>query len=107
MKQKNEESATCVENPEGVYRYTLAHNQDVMLCKFKLKKGAKIPLHSHQPAQIGYVVEGRVRFIGENEFEAVAGDSYLINPNVEHGAEALEDTVYVEVFSPSRPEYED
>ena len=94
----------------GVTRRTLAHNGDVMLCHFTLKKGAKIPLHSHVPSQIGYVVSGRARFIGASDsdaFEAGPGDSYVLNPNVEHGAEALEDnTVFVEVFNPSRPEYE-
>ena len=62
------------------------------------------------PTQIGYVVSGRVRFIGATEsdtFEASAGDAYVLGPEVPHGAEALEDTVYIEVFSPSREEYQD
>ena len=110
MLQKNLERAKAIENPEGVVRRTLAYNKDTMLCHFKLKKGARIPLHSHAPSQIGYVVSGRVRFLGEKEsdaFEAGPGDAYVIDPDVTHGAEALQDTVYVEVFSPSRPEYED
>ena len=94
----------------GVVRRTLAYNDDVMLCHFELEKGAKIPLHNHAPSQIGFIVNGHVRFIGATEadsFEAKTGDSYVIDPNVQHGGEALERTVFVEVFSPSREEYRD
>ncbi len=94
----------------GIKRRTLAYNDDVMLCLFELEKGAKIPLHDHPPSQIGYVISGHVRFIGATDadgFEAKAGDSYVIDPNVPHGGEALESSVFVEVFSPSRAEYRD
>ena len=107
MKQKNLEDAKAVENPPGVVRKTLAYNKETMLCHFTLKKGAKIPLHNHPPVQIGYILSGHARFLGDNEFEAKAGEAYCIESGVTHGTEALEDTVYVEVFSPSREEYED
>ena len=110
MKQKNVETTEAVEMLPGVTRKTLAYNKNIMLCYITLKKGAKIPLHHHDPSQIGYVASGRARFIGASEadaFEAGPGDAYVMDPNVEHGAEALEDTVLVEAFSPSRPEYED
>ena len=110
MKQMNVEKAKGVENPPGVTRKTLSYNDDVMLCHFFLKKGATIPLHSHEPSQIGYVVSGRARFLAavpEGAFEASAGDSYVFGPNVKHGTEAIEDTVYIEVFSPVRDEFKD
>ena len=107
MKQKSIDDAVAVENPPGVVRKTLAYNKETMLCHFTLQKGARIPLHNHEAVQIGYVVSGHARFLGDNEFEATAGESYCIDSGVTHGTEALEDTVYVEVFSPSREEYED
>ena len=110
MKQEHVDSAEAVENPPGIFRKTLAYNDEAMLCHFFLKKGAKIPLHSHRPSQIGYVVSGRATFIGATEadaFEAAAGDGYVFDPDVEHGTIALEDTVYIEVFSPSRDEFKD
>jgi quercetin dioxygenase-like cupin family protein len=94
----------------GVVRRTLAYNEEVMLCHFELKKGAKIPLHNHRPSQIGFIVSGRIQFIGATDadaFEAKAGDSYVLDPEVQHGGEAMEDSVFIEVFSPSRPEYQD
>jgi len=109
MKQKNVRDAGPVENPPGVTRRTLAHNRDLMLCHFTLARGAKIPLHSHAPSQAGMVISGRVRFMGAAEadaFEVGPGDSYIFGPNVPHGADVLEDAVFVEAFSPSRPEYQ-
>ena len=110
MKMKSIETGKPMEKPEGVVRRTLAYNEEAMLCYFELKKGAQIPLHNHRASQIGYVVSGKARFLAEkeeDEFEAGPGESYCIDPHVMHGTTALEDTVYVEVFTPSREEYED
>ncbi len=104
------QSAEGTEMMPGVVRRTLAYNDEVMLCHFELAKGAKIPLHNHRPSQIGFVVSGRVRFLGVKDsdaFEAATGQAYVIDPDVQHGAEALEDSVFVEVFHPAREEYRD
>jgi quercetin dioxygenase-like cupin family protein len=110
MKQKNVDQVKAVEMLPGIARRTLAYNDDVMLCHFTFTAGAAIPLHEHAPSQIGFVISGRVRFIGATEadaFEVGPGDSYVVDSNVQHGAEVLEDTVLVEIFSPSRDEYKD
>jgi quercetin dioxygenase-like cupin family protein len=110
MKQKSISTAKAVEMLPGVTRRTLTYNDDAMLCHIELKKGAEIPLHNHEPVQIGTVLSGRVRFIGEtsaDEYIAEAGDGYVMAANEKHGAMALEDSVLIEVFNPSRPEYAD
>lgn len=110
MKQKSTSNAKPVEMLPGIVRKTLSYNNEAMLCHFDIKKGSQIPLHKHVPVQIGYCLNGRVKFIGErpeDTFEAVAGDGYVIDSNKVHGAEALEDSAYIEVFTPMRPEYKD
>ncbi len=110
MKRTTYHEAKPVEQLPGITRRTLAYNDDVMLCHFELKKGAVIPLHSHAPSQIGYVAKGRAKFLAENDadsYERGEGEAYVIDPNVTHGAEALEDTVFIECFNPMRPEYAD
>ena len=110
MKMKSANEARAVENPPQVFRKTLAYNQEAMLCRFDLKKGARIPLHNHKAVQIGYVISGYVCFLAENEnenFEVTAGDSYVFDAYRKHGAIALQDTTFIEVFSPSRDEYKD
>ncbi len=96
-----------VEKPAGIFRRTLTWNNELMLCHFDMKKGAKIPLHDHRASQNGYVISGKLRFITEKDsFIAGPGDAYIFGPNEKHGAEVLEDAIVVEAFSPSRPEYE-
>ena len=110
MKMKNANEVDGVENPPGILRKTLAYNHEAMLCHFKLDKGSQIPLHSHRASQIGYVVKGKVRFRAEkpeDEFEVAAGDSYVFSEHVKHGADILEDSELIEVFSPMREEYKD
>ena len=110
MKMKNVSEAKPVENPPGVVRKTLSYNDEAMLCHFRLKKGAQIPLHNHRATQIGYLVSGKARFLAEkleDEFEAQPGQSYVFSRFVKHGTIALEETEYVEVFVPVRDEYKD
>ncbi len=110
MKQCHIDKAKRVEAIPGIVRRTVAYNKDAMLCHFVMTKGAKIPLHNHRPTQIGYVVSGRVKFIGKAEsdsFVVAAGDGYGFDPEIYHGAEALEDSVVIEVFNPARSEYQD
>lgn len=96
-----------VEMLPGIFRTTLAHNSQLMLCHFQMKKGAHIPLHSHAAAQIGYVIKGKVRFFTKDGAEIIAesGSSYVFASNEEHGSDVLEDAELIECFTPMRPEY--
>ena len=72
------EDCPVVENPPGIFRTTLAWNEQTMLCHFRMKKGARIPLHDHPAAQNGYMVSGKVRFLNRDGevVLAVAGTGY-------------------------------
>ena len=91
---------------DGVKMKTLVWGTKSSLSMFVLDKGAAIPTHSHPNEQSGYLVSGKIVFIIEGErFEANPGDGWNLESNVEHGAEILEDSVVVEVFSPIREDY--
>ena len=90
----------------GVSMKPLSHGENSMLCEFRLKRGAIIPTHQHPQEQTGYLVRGILRFFGdEGEITVEAGCSWNFKGGVVHGAEALDDSVVIEVFSPLRPEY--
>ena len=90
----------------GVKYKTLVWGTKSSLSMFELDKGAVIPNHSHPNEQSGYLVSGKIVFIIEGErFEANPGDGWNLESNVEHGAEILEDSVVIEVFSPVREDY--
>lgn len=91
---------------EGIEYKTLAFGERTSLSEFSLRKGSVIPRHKHPHEQTGYVISGRLIFaIGDERFEAEAGDSWNIPSNVEHDVEVLEDTLVIEVFSPAREDY--
>jgi len=91
---------------EGIFLKTLVHGERTLMGQFKLEKGAVVPSHGHMHEQIGMLISGRLRFqVGNETFEAEAGDSWCIPGEVEHSAEALEDSIAVEVFSPVRDDY--
>lgn len=81
----------------------------IMLSHVYLKKGSIVPRHSHENEQITYILEGGLRFwIGEDESEVIdvmAGEVLHIPSLVQHKAEALEDTLDVDVFSPPREDW--
>jgi len=102
----NKRNVEKIKAIEGVYRKTLACNNEVMLCLFNLKKDTEIPLHDHESSQIGYIIKGKIHFFTDNrEFIAEEGDSYVFDSYEKHGAKLLEETEVIEVFNPPRDEY--
>jgi len=81
----------------------------MMLAHVYLKKGCVVPKHSHENEQLTYIIEGALRFwIGEDQKKEVvvsAGEVLHIPSNVPHKAEALEDTLDVDIFSPPREDW--
>lgn len=82
-----------------------------MIAQIYLDKGAIVPLHSHYNEQITYVLEGALRFLlGADQDEEVivrSGEVLAIPPNLPHSAEALEDTLDVDIFNPPRQDWLD
>ena len=84
----------------------------VMLSHVILKKGSElclpIPTITSSSATS---ISGRMRFwVGEDERERIfieAGEVLHLPSNIPHGAETLEDTVSLDVFSPPRQDWID
>ncbi|MBL8125847.1 MAG: cupin domain-containing protein [Pyrinomonadaceae bacterium] len=89
----------------------LITGERMMLAHVYLKKGCVVPQHSHENEQLTYILEGALHFwIGEDGSEEVtvrAGEVLVIPSNVLHKAEALEDTLDVDIFSPPRQDWLD
>jgi len=85
--------------------------EKMMIAHIYLKKGAVVPLHSHHNEQVSYILEGALKLVlGEDqteEFTVAAGELLVIPPNVPHSAEALEDTIDLDIFSPPRQDWLD
>jgi quercetin dioxygenase-like cupin family protein len=80
--------------------------QNVMLARVLLKKGCIVPEHSHHNEQITYILEGALKFgIEGKQIIVNAGEVLTIPPNMPHWAEALADTVDLDIFSPPRADW--
>lgn len=84
----------------------LVVGQNIMLARVLLKKGCVVPAHSHPNEQVTFILEGALKFfIDEREIVVHAGEVLTIPPNMPHKAEALEDTVDLDVFNPPRADW--
>jgi quercetin dioxygenase-like cupin family protein len=80
--------------------------QDIMLARVLLKKGCIVPEHSHHNEQVTYILEGALKFwIDGKEVVVNAGEVLTIPPHMPHKAEALVDTVDLDVFNPPREDW--
>jgi quercetin dioxygenase-like cupin family protein len=83
------------------------YGERAMLARVLLRKGAVVPEHSHENEQITYILEGALRFtMGDGQVITVsAGEVLVIPSHMPHKAEALEDTVDLDIFTPPRADW--
>jgi quercetin dioxygenase-like cupin family protein len=91
-------------NPLLQRQFVVGH--DIMLARVLLKKGCIVPEHSHHNEQFTYILEGALKFwIDGREIVVNAGEVLTIPPHMPHKAEALQDTVDLDVFNPPREDW--
>jgi quercetin dioxygenase-like cupin family protein len=99
------------ENVSPMLARRLITGERMMLAHVYLKKGCVVPRHQHDNEQLTYILEGGLHFwIGEDEKQELdvrAGEVLHIPSNVWHKAQALEDTLDIDVFSPPRRDWLD
>ena len=79
-----------------------------MIAQVYLKKGALVPMHSHESEQMTYVLQGALKFLINGEEITVREGEVLHIPSwIEHQAEALDDTFELDLFSPIRQDWLD
>ena len=77
-----------------------------MLAQIYLKRGALVPMHSHESEQMTYILQGALRVVvGGEEMTVREGEVLHIPPWIPHQAEAIEDTFELDVFSPVRQDW--
>ena len=80
--------------------------QEIMVARVLLKKGCVVPEHSHHNEQLTYILDGALKFwIDGKEIVVHSGEVLCIPSNMPHKAEALEDTVDLDVFNPPRADW--
>jgi quercetin dioxygenase-like cupin family protein len=78
------------------------------LAQVYLKRGAVVPMHSHESEQMTYVLQGALKMlVGGEEVTVREGEVLHIPSCVSHQVEALDDTFVLDVFSPIRQDWAD
>jgi quercetin dioxygenase-like cupin family protein len=84
----------------------LLYGQKLMIARVLLKKGCGVPEHSHYNEQLTYILEGALKFwIGGEVLIVRAGEVLCIPAHTPHKAEALEDTIDLDIFTPPRADW--
>lgn len=81
--------------------------EQAMISRVVLRKGCVVPRHAHENEQFACILSGCLRFeldsdagTGKETVVVTAGELIHFPSNVAHAAEALEETVVLDVFSP-------
>jgi quercetin dioxygenase-like cupin family protein len=71
-----------------------------------LKRGALVPMHQHESEQMTYVLQGALRMhVAGEELTVREGEVVHIPSRLPHQAEALDDTLELDLFSPPRNDW--
>ncbi len=90
---------------DDITRQVIA-GENEMVVRWEFRKGGFAARHKHPHEQIVMMVSGRLRLaVGDEETVLGLGDIVVVPPNVPHEAEALEDTVVIDLFSPPREDF--
>lgn len=89
----NERRFESVGDSEGLELCLVREYENNGIAAFvKVRKGSKVPSHTHVGDEECYVIEGRID-VGDGRI-AAAGDYVLANEDDEHELIALEDTLF-------------
>ena len=84
----------------------MLNGEHTTVARIFLKRGAIVPRHQHVSEQFSLILSGALKFVFDDKTLVVkAGEMLFIPANVPHAAEALEDTVDLDVFGPRREDW--
>lgn len=95
-----------LEDLNPLFQRQFVVGEDIMVARVLMKKGCIVPLHSHYNEQVTYILEGALKFWIDGKVIVVhAGEVLTIPRNMPHKAEAMEDTVDLDIFNPPRADW--
>lgn len=95
-----------VEHVTDLFSRRFFTGEKITMAFLTIKKGAVVPLHSHESEQFSYCISGALRFvIGGQEIMLRANEMVEIPSHVPHEAVATEDFTGIDVFAPIRADW--
>ncbi|MDZ4807731.1 MAG: cupin domain-containing protein [Bacteroidota bacterium] len=86
---------------DKVQRRIVGYDPDLMIVKYKFRKGGIGALHQHIHSQSAVVMRGVFELTINGQKKILkAGDGYMVDPNLLHRALCLEDRILLDAFNP-------
>jgi len=99
---KNLKSKELAPGITGYY----AHGEKSSFGYLELKKGSKVPTHSHFNEQITYIIEGQLDMMIDGvACTLTSGMYHVLSSNTPHSAIAITDCKLIDTFAPVREDY--
>lgn len=93
---------------DGLVRQLLGYDDSLLMARVEFEAGAVGAVHSHPHTQASYVVSGEFDvYIDGVETRLGPGDSFFVEPSLDHGAVCRKAGVLIDVFSPVREDFLD
>lgn len=100
-------SDLAADRPMALLERRRVIGQNAMISRVALDKGCIVPTHAHENEQFACLLSGKMKFgigaeasPGRRDLILQAGEVLLLPAGIPHSAEALEDSVILDVFSP-------
>ncbi|MBS7655968.1 cupin domain-containing protein [Candidatus Bathyarchaeota archaeon] len=91
---------------QGVSVKIILESDKIQFLLVKMASNAVIPMHNHLNEQMGICLKGKALIKTKKEESIVEENSvYKFASNEEHSVKALEETIFLDVFSPPREDY--
>lgn len=91
---------------DGIRRQLLGYNDSLMVARVEFEEGAEGYVHAHPHSQVSYVESGEFEVFINGERRLLGpGDSFCVQPNLDHGAVCRKAGVLLDVFSPVREDF--
>jgi len=93
-------------------RRKFVNGDKITFAKLELKRGCVVAKHSHVNEQLSYIVSGAIKFklFHESHVDEIilnAEEVLFIPSYVPHEVVAIEDSVNIDFFTPSRSDWQD
>jgi quercetin dioxygenase-like cupin family protein len=86
-----------------LYNRKVALGENIVVARVEVKQWAVTHTHSHESEEVIIVLKGAWRFLlPEGEVTLRENQMLSIPPGVEHSSEALEDTLALDICTPTR-----
>jgi len=91
---------------QGLTRQLFGFDDSILMARVEFDIGAVGDVHAHRHSQVSYVESGEFDvYIDGVNTRLGPGDSFYIEPNLDHGAVCRKAGVLIDVFSPVREDF--